>query len=473
MTTPRLTRICATIGPASRSPERLVELVRAGIDIARLNFSHGDVEQHAETVRRIRAASKRVGRPVAICQDLQGPRIRIGSLPENVRLAAGDRVHLRTGKRGGAAPTRARSLPVTYAGLAREVKSGARILLKDGTIELRVRSVRADGLLAEVVRGGEVHAGCGLNAPDSTLDVPALTRRDREHLKAGVRMGVDAVALSFVRDASDVTRARRLLAKEGSDALLIAKIERRAAIDALDGILAAADGVIVARGDLGVECPLERVPILQKGIIRDSVRHDAFCLTATQMLESMIRSPSPTRAEVSDVANAILDGSDAVMLSGETAVGDHPVEAVRTMARIARMVEAEGPPPAAPIAAPRSKDDFVPALARAAVELAAKAEASALVAVTESGHTAALLSAERPGRPVYALVGDAAVARRLLFRRGVEPRVLRFGADDDAFTRALETLRKEGALKRRDVVVLVGGTTAAQGAMNALRVVRV
>lgn len=473
MSVTRLTRICATIGPASRAPARLEALIRAGMDIARLNFSHGEVDEHRETVRRIRAAAKKVGRLVAICQDLQGPRIRIGRLTADVRLAKRDRVHLVSGKRTGSAPAGMKTLPVTYAGLARDVKVGERILLKDGTIELKVRSVRRDGLIASVVRGGPVHSGCGLNAPDSILDVPALTKRDREHLKAGVAMGVDAVALSFVRDATDIKRARRLLTKEGSEALLIAKIERSAALDCLDEILMAVDGVIVARGDLGVECPLEQVPILQKQIIRESVRHDVFCVTATQMLESMIRASAPTRAEVSDVANAILDGSDVVMLSGETAVGAYPVEAVKTMARIARTVEAEGPPPAAPIAAPRGPDDFVPALARAAVELVQEAGATALVVVTESGHAAELLSAERPGRPIHAVVRDDGVARRLLFRRGVVPHVLRFRADEGAFTRSLQVLTGNGVLKKNEVVVLVGGTTAAHGVMNALKIARI
>ena len=342
----RLTKICATIGPATQSVRRIEGLVAAGMDIARLNFSHGDVEFHRQVAGRVRRAARRAGRPVALLQDLQGPRIRIGKLPEGgLELCVGDLLLLSSGQAGASRlPPGTRSLPLTYPKLCQEARRGHRILLKDGTIRLRICSVHVGGLLTEVEQAARLTSGAGLNAPDSRLDVPALTRRDRDHLQAGLEMGVDAVALSFVRDRQDIRRARELMRRAGREALIVAKIERAEAMENLEEILKEADGVIVARGDLGVECSLEAVPMLQKQIIRQAIRSGSFVITATQMLESMTDHPTPTRAEVSDVANAVLDGSDAVMLSGETAVGRYPEEAVATMDRIARKVETAGRP---------------------------------------------------------------------------------------------------------------------------------
>ncbi len=471
----RLTKICATLGPATSTPEAIERLIAAGMDVARLNFSHGDAATHALLARHVREAASRADRPIALMQDLQGPRIRIGRFEAGTAdLQAGDRVHLRT-TNVARRPRGARVLPVTYAGLKDDVDRGDRILLKDGTIELIVRSRRGDSVVTEVRRGGSVHEGAGLNAPDSTLSVPALTARDRRHLRVGAEIGVDAVALSFVRDGEDIHRARRILRAAGSDALVVAKIERTAALENLDAILAASDGVIVARGDLGVECPIEMVPLLQKGIIRSAIEADTFVITATQMLESMIERPTPTRAEVSDVANAVLDGSDVVMLSGETAVGAYPDLAVAAMARIARTVERSSDIVVVPPLPTSDKDDdFVPALAHAAVRLAEKASARAFVPFTENGRAAILLSAERPPRPVFAFTSDEAVGRRLAFFRGVyAKRLPKARTQDEMFAAGLDVLVRCGRLKKRDVAVLVGGYTAAHGAPNTLKVSRV
>jgi len=478
----RLTRIVATLGPSSRDRATVDALVAAGLDVARLNFSHGDEASHATLAALVHGAARRADRHVALLQDLQGPRIRLGSLaavPGAVAgallLEAGRTVRLGGRAAGGADGKAPLALPTTFPALARDVRPGERLLLRDGRVELRIESIRAGVIRAVVSRGGEVRSGSGINAPDSRLSVPALTAKDRRDLAAGCRIGVDAVALSFVRDARDVERARRELRRLGSRALLVAKIERREAIEGLDGLLTAADGVMVARGDLGVELGPEAVPLLQKEILRQALVRHSFAITATQMLESMIEQATPTRAEVSDVANAILDGTDAVMLSGETASGRHPVAAVATMDRIARHVEhrvrIDLPPPSPPAAAPH---DFVFALAGAAVALAEQAGAKALLAFTESGRTAALVATFRPEVPILALTHDPGVARRLACWRGVTARLLpRQGDLARLFAVGLRRLEADGRLARGDVAVLVGGHALAPGGANTLQVARV
>ena len=472
----RLTKICATIGPATEGEAALVALVLAGMDIARLNFSHGTPESHAGVVKRLRKAARRADRPIAILQDLQGPRIRLGKLPGGVLdVFPGDQLLLSgraAQKRGQAGPT---PVPVTYRKLPQEVLAGHRILLKDGTIQLRALSAGPSGLLAEVLHGGRLTSGAGLNAPDSVLDVPALTGRDRKHLLAGSEMGVDAVALSFVRDQKDILRARRILKRAGKKPLIVAKIERQEAIEHLQGIVREADGVIVARGDLGVECSLEAVPLLQKEIISSALASGCFSMTATQMLESMTVNPTPTRAEVSDVANAILDGSDAIMLSGETAVGAHPTKAVATMDRIARKIEAGGRGANANAGLANSPpEEFLTALARSATELALYSGAVALAAFTHQGTVARLLSHCRPGVPIHAFTGSEEVCRRLAMYRGVRARMIKESRTlEDLFGRGLQELRRQGLVRSGDVVVAVGGNSLRHGAANSLKVCRV
>lgn len=472
----RLTRICATLGPASSTPERLDALVAAGMDIARLNFSHGEPEEHARVLRSVRAAAKRAGRHVAVMQDLQGPRIRLGRVKDGaIVLSSRSIVRIVCGRKALGLVGDESMLTVEYAGLPRDVRPGERLLLKDGTVQLRVMRVRGHVVETRVERGGRLTTHAGLNAPDSRLRVPALTERDLDHLAAGVKMGVDAVALSFVRDANDVLRAREHLRSRGSKALVIAKIERAEALLNLDAILVAADGVLVARGDLGVECPVETVPLLQKDIIHRALEHGSFVITATQMLETMTHNETPTRAEVSDVANAILDGTDAVMLSGETAVGKYPDQAIATMDRIARAVEGsvhqEGLRVTRSASPPR---DFVSALARTAVELAELSGATALVPFTASGRTAALLSAARPSIPLFALTYDDRVCRRMSFYRGIRAeRVPVSKSLDRLFAHGVKHLLARKLVRRDDVVVLIGGSRLAPSSANTLKVMRV
>lgn len=475
----RLTRVCATIGPASREPAILARLIEAGVDVVRLNFSHGEVTEHAAAAAAVRTAADRAGRTVGVLVDLQGPRIRLGRLPAGeVTLEIGQGVALVAGRlRSGPAQGAGRRLllPVTHDIHRQGVRKGHRVLLRDGSVCLRVVTAGKAGLSCRVERGGAVGSGSGMNLPDSRIDVPALTTRDRRHLQAGVEMGADAIALSFVRDAADIQRARRLLKRAGRELLVVAKIERREALDNLARIVESADGVIVARGDLGVECSLEEVPLLQKQIIRQSIQAGCFVMTATQMLESMIDRSRPTRAEVSDVANAVLDGSDAVMLSGETAVGRHPVAAVAAMDRIARRVEAECRVPVSreiPAGAP--PDDFVPALARSAVELADHSRARALVAFTWSGRMAQCLAAQRPTVPIHAFTPDPATSRRIIFHRGIDSRsVAKTRTREEMFDRGVATLREEGQVQPGDVLVLVGGFWEGHGVANTLKVMRV
>jgi len=472
----RLAKIVATLGPASCAPSVLRALVDAGLDVARLNFSHGTAAEQARTAANVRAAARRAGRPVALLQDLQGPRIRLGALAGDVReLRRGGVVELVAGARPRAEMRGIAVLPVGYAPFAREVRAGERVLLRDGRVELRVDSVRGDRVRCEVVRGGEVRSRSGMNLPESRLSARALTSKDRGDLAVGARIGVDAVALSFVRSARDVIGLRRLLGRSGRDPLIVAKIERREALEDLDAILRASDGVMVARGDLGVEVAAESVPLLQKETIRRAIRAHAFVITATQMLESMVANPSPTRAEVSDVANAVLDGTDAVMLSAETAIGAHPVEAVATLDRILRHVERESafalppePPPDQPA------DDFIFALAGAAIRLGEQAGARALMPFTMSGRTAAIVATYRPEIPILACSPDPRICRRLGFWRAVHPMVVPAAPDlERTFAAGIAAARRARLVARGDALVLIGGHALTRGGSNTLQVVRI
>lgn len=472
----RLTKICATLGPASRERAVIDQLLAAGMDLVRLNFSHGAMEEHATTVRNVRESAKKVDRAIGIMQDLQGPRIRIGSLPETITLKEGDRAILvPRSQTGSGIPRDLIRLPFTFESVHRDVDVGSRVLLKDGTIELRVIESTKRGLVCETRRGGPIHAGAGMNFPDSTLAVPALTARDRDHMAFGIKMGVDAIALSFVRDAEDIHRAREVLRNAKSDALIVAKIERSAALENLDEILEATDGVIVARGDLGVECSIEAVPLLQKDIIKRAIRRNCFVITATQMLESMIHAPTPTRAEVSDVANAVLDGSDAVMMSAETAIGKYPAAAVAQMDRIARAVEAASRMTVEPLIPPDTPpDDFIPAVAQAAVALAEQASAAALMPFTFSGRAAATIAARRPMIPILAFTPSDQIDRQLAFYRGVFARTLKKRKTrDDMFKQGLDVLLDKEILHHDQVVVFIGGYAMAHGAANTVKVHRV
>jgi len=413
------TKIVCTIGPSSASPEALARLVGAGMDVARLNFSHGTPAEHASVIASVRAIAAQARRPIAVLQDLAGLKIRIGEIPAGpVRLNAGDAYTLTTRP----VPGDARGASVSLMDLPRLLSPGDRVLLADGEIELAAERIGDTDVLCRVVAGGALSSHKGISLPNAFVPGPSLTEKDRQDLLFGIAQGVDYVALSFVRSEADVRQARAFLAAHGAAIPIVAKIEKHEAIGAIDAILAEADGLMVARGDLGVETPLEHVPLLQKMLIEKANRAGKPVITATQMLLSMVDSPRPTRAEVGDVANAILDGTDAVMLSEETASGRYPAEAVATMRRIAEDTEA-----AFPFAQwmRRFEDDVLQTLPRAvagaACELAEHIGAEVIVAWTESGETARLVASHRPRRPILALSTSAATARRLALVWGVIP----------------------------------------------------
>jgi pyruvate kinase len=415
----RHTKIIATVGPSSSTRQVLQALVDAGVDVFRLNFSHGTHESHAECVANIRAVAERAGRHVAIMQDLSGPKIRTGPLDGNqpLELKEGDTLMLCAGTSPGA-PGR---VFTPYAELVHSAKPGDRLLLDDGRIELRVVDRSADGLKTVVVHGGRLGAHKGINAPGVALPPSALTDKDVADLQFGLGLGVDLIALSFVQTAGDVARARALIDRAGHATPLVAKIERPAAVENLAEILDVAQGVMVARGDLGLEMPLEQVPRVQKEIIRAARALGKPAILATQVLESMRFDPRPTRAEVSDAANAVDEGADAIMLAGETAAGAFPVRAVQMLDAIIR--DAESILPAAqvrPLSDPAGTRHSA-ALAEAAVTLAATGHADAIVAVTHEGKTARLLSAMRPSAPILAATPNAATAGTLSLLWGVVP----------------------------------------------------
>jgi pyruvate kinase len=423
---PRHTKIVATLGPASDNPEVVDELVLAGVDVFRLNFSHGTHESHARSAERIRAAARKADHSVAILQDLSGPKIRTGRLAGGrpVVLTPGARLRIEIGD-GEGEPGR---VFTEFEGLATSVSAGDRLLLDDGRIELEVVAAAARGVDTVVVNGGTLGEQKGINAPGVPLAGSALTPKDRADLEYGVRLGVDFVAMSFVQRAQDVIDARSALEAAGAGALpIIAKIERPAALECIDQILDVCDGIMVARGDLGLEVPLERVPRIQKDLTRRARARGLPVIVATQVLESMRQEPRPTRAEVSDAANAVDQGVDAIMLAGETAVGHFPVRAVRTLDVIIREAETlpqvEPPPPGVG----PEQTDYSRAICEAAITLAERSAANAIVAVTRRGKTARWLSMLRPTSPIYGATDNEAVARRLALSWGVVPVVCTVG----------------------------------------------
>jgi len=464
------TKIVATLGPASGDPGVLGAMVDAGMDVARLNFSHGRPEEHLarlETARRVAAGR---GGELAALADLQGPKIRVGKVAESgYELATGDDCELLAGAATAPPP----AIPVTYAHLAEDLEPGDRVLLDDGAIELQVRSVHGQRVRCQVRRGGTIRSGKGVNLPGIAVSAPSLTDKDRADLATAIGAGVDYVALSFVRRPSDVTAARQAIADLGADVPLVAKLERPEAIEHLDGILAAADAVMVARGDLGVELAVEKVPPLQKEIIARANARGVPVITATQMLESMVSSPRPTRAEASDVANAVFDGTDAVMLSQETAIGGYPAEAVATMARIAEEAESAPSPlhPPAPAGGPL---DVPATVCKAAVQVAADLRASAIVAFTESGATARFVSRFRPRVPIAGLTPYERTRRRMALYWGV--RALRtIAATQDMAAMVAEAdqrIRACGLAGEGDLVVIVAGGPGRRAMSNRVIVHR-
>jgi pyruvate kinase len=412
----RKTKIICTLGPATDSREGIAALLEAGMDVVRLNFSHGDCETHRATIRRIREVAEETGREVGILQDLGGPKIRLGELPEaGIDLVAGSKVAL-----GVEGRTAEGVLPVGYPYLLEDVTAGERILLADGLAELEVVEVTGDHLLCDVINGGTVTSRKGVNLPQAKLRVAAFTDKDRADLEVGLEEGVDFVALSFVRHENDLAPVRERLSRVEHPPLLIAKIEKPQAVDRIDPILEAVDGVMVARGDLGVEMPPEQVPMIQKRIIAATRRAGKPVITATQMLRSMVDSPRPLRAEASDVANAVLDGTDAVMLSEETAIGRFPTRAVGVLHSVALEAEREiDHSKMIEDSASSSVPEVTAAISRAACDLAASIDADAIVTATTSGATARLVARLRPAAPVLGITMTRAVIRQLSLSWGV------------------------------------------------------
>ena len=476
----RRTKIVATVGPASRSPQTLERLIQAGVNVFRLNFSHGTHEEHLEVIRAAREIGARLHRPIALLQDLSGPKIRTGKVKDGqVELVRGARIAVTTDT---SIEGTAELISTTYEPLPRDVKAGDQILLDDGNLELRVVGVSGGRVECEVVDGGTLRANKGMNLPGVTLSTPALTEKDRRDLRFGIQHQVDYVAMSFVRRAEDVLEAKELIRSMGEATPVIAKIEKPQAVDNLEAILAASDGVMVARGDLGVELGTEDVPIVQKRIIALANAAGKVVITATQMLESMIDNPRPTRAEASDVANAILDGTDAVMLSGESAVGKYAVEAVETMARIADYTEEHGMGSIHPRRADARRSDLPPALAgpgtpvtrsltRVATSVAEELGCKLILAFTESGVTARLVAGRRPRVPVVAVTHEDRVYRQLALWWGVVPIKSEFVENtDDLLAEGVERLRARGFVQKGDMILMLSGHSIAAAATNMLRV---
>jgi pyruvate kinase len=447
----------------------LRELMRLGMDVARLNFSHGTHEEHAELIARIRRAAQKEKRTICILQDLQGPKIRTGRLKNRmpVALTTGSKVVITPGDVLGTAKV----IATTFPTLAREVERGARILLADGLIELRVTKVRGNDVEAEVVHGGLLGEHKGINLPGAAVNVPALSEKDREDLAFGMAQGVDAVAASFVRTAEDVRDVKAQTAAAGGRTPVIAKLEKPQAIDHLEDIFAEADGVMVARGDLGVEMAPEQVPIIQKHIIARASEWRKPVITATQMLESMMEHPRPTRAEASDVANAIFDGTDAVMLSGETASGKYPREAVAIMARILAETEAHLAAPAPQRRRERRRMNIAETICESVARAADDLEDMRAIAVfTESGASARLISKYRPRTDIYAFTAVSAVANLMNLYWGVRPVPwTHVPATEEMVAGAEAELLRRKALSKGAIFGVVAGTQKASGSTNFLR----
>ncbi|MDR1041364.1 MAG: pyruvate kinase [Deltaproteobacteria bacterium] len=463
----RKTKIVATIGPASASPQVLGQMIDAGLNVARLNFSHGDHASHREVIKNLRELSVAKGREVGILQDLSGPKIRLGAITER-RLETGDQIRLVSGT-GDAPP---HELTVHYDYLTEDVAVGSRILLADGSMELKITGRDDLGLDAEVLTGGTISAHKGVNLPDSSLSVKAFTEKDKLDLVCGLEAGVDFVAMSFVRHEDDLKPVREMIRRSGSPPLLIAKIEKPQALGRLEQILDVADGIMVARGDLGVEMALEDVPHIQKYLIQQARHRGKLVITATQMLASMVSSPRPTRAEVTDVANAILDGTDAVMLSDETAAGQFPVEAVDMLGRVARATEPHLD--SAGFLAEPPSDRLEPmgsSITRAVSLLADERGAKAIVAVTQGGSTARLISHLRQQVPVVGMTSSRTTYRQLTLAWGVIPALVQ-ACDSIMLIEQLasEFLVRAGLAQKGDVAFITCGLPLQQsGTTNLIK----
>ncbi|WKT83052.1 MULTISPECIES: pyruvate kinase [unclassified Thermosynechococcus] len=451
----RRTKIVATIGPASRSREVIQQMLAAGMNVARLNFSHGDYKDHAETIALLRQVANEAATPLTLLQDLQGPKIRVGQLPEgSIELVEGEQVHLVP-----LTEEETQGIGIDYPYLAEEAQPGMQVLLDDGLLELVVEAIAGDRVTCRVVQGGTLKSRKGVNLPDLNLRLPSLTDKDKQDIQFGIEQGVDIISLSFVRRAEDLWELREYLATHGaSDMPVLAKIEKPQAVENLSAILGVADAIMVARGDLGVEMRVEKVPLLQKQIIRECNYRSIPVITATQMLESMIHNPRPTRAEASDVANAILDGTDAVMLSGESAVGAFPVQAVKMLARIAADVE----PHLEFDNMPAYRNDETHALGEALTTITQILDLRAIACFTETGYTATIASGERVKPMIVAFTDRPRVYHWMNLLWGVKPILLETlpMTFEGMIAVAENQLKERQMVTEGDKILILGGIPA-------------
>lgn len=469
----RRTKIVCTIGPSSSSAPVITELLKVGLDVARINFSHGTYKEHSRYINTLRLMAKQLGLPVAIMQDLPGPKDRTGKVKKGgVMLKAGDDFILTTRQVLGDE----HQVSVDLPDFPKHVKLGDMVFLSDGTIKLEIVAISSSDIKCKVIAGGRLGDNQGVNVPGANLGVTSITEDDWRHLDFGVKHIVDFVAISFVKEAEDILKVRRFLREKGATSMLIAKIERREALDNLDEILEVTDGVMVARGDLGIDIPIQKVPIAQKQIIQKCNRLGKPVIVATQMLESMVDAPRPTRAEVTDVANAIFDGADAVMLSEETAIGQYPVEAVSMMAQVA--FEAEAALPYDEILINKGKDlqpQTDDAISYAACHTAHQLGAAAIIAFTSSGSTARRVARYRPEVPILAITPSQVTMRQLLLSWGVRSfRVAAASKIADLFAQGAKIAKESGLAKDGDLVVITGGVPVGiSGSTNLLKVERI
>lgn len=470
----RRTKIICTVGPKTRDEENIARIIEAGADAIRINFSHDDHEIHGETVKKVIKVRKALGKPIPIILDTKGPEIRTGLMKDDLehKLNIGDTIVLTTQEIEGDS----HRVSVTYKGLAEDLKVGSRVLIDDGLIELQVSHIEKTEITCKVLNGGVLGSRKGINIPDESVNLPALTEKDILDVQFAPKAGFDYIAASFIRKASDVIKIRQVLEDAGGgDIQIIAKIENRDGVNNIDEIIEVADAIMVARGDLGVEIPTEEVPIVQKMLIKKANKAGKPVITATQMLDSMIRNPRPTRAETTDVANAIFDGTSAIMLSGETAKGDYPIEAIQTMARIAQAAETEVLKGEG--VAPQAKTygiSMTNAMSHAACNAAKELEAACIISITKSGYTARSLSKFKPVCPIVACTYNERVQRQLNIVWGCRPvRIESKNGDstDDVFARAVSSVEALGIAHQGDAIVLSAGVPVGlEGTSNVMRV---
>jgi len=461
------TKIVATIGPASTDKRIIRKMIRAGMSVARLNFSHGSHDLHREMIGKIREIAQMENKPVAILQDLSGPKIRLGDLAEPVELKRNRAIKLAIGKSDDT------PLYTDFMLLKEIVKKGETLLIDDGTIELTILEVKPAYLLCKVNVPGVAKSRKGINLPDSDTLIPVFTEKDRKDLNFGLEQGVDLVAMSFVDSPDNIIPIKEMMERFSLEIPVIAKIERPIALTHIDKIMDAFDGIMIARGDLGVEVPPEKVPVIQKNLIKKANKKNKLVITATQMLESMIKNPRPTRAEASDVSNAILDGSDAVMLSGETAVGQYPVQAVQMMQRIAVTTECSS---LYQCAVEQEKEDFndTEAIARSAAKIARDLNAKSIFVFSLTGNTAMRLSKYRPHCPVYAFSSQQEAVIKMASYWGILPYFIEFTQNTDEMIHKGEALLKlKKYIHADDLVITLSGITPMKGATNMLKITRI